>query len=35
MGGRIALAEDDSIIPKSLKYVRIGELTAREIKLAK
>lgn len=35
MGGRIALAEDDSIIPKSLKYVRIGELTAREIKLTK
>jgi hypothetical protein len=33
MGGRIALAEDDSIIPKSLEYAVIGPLTAREIKL--
>lgn len=34
MGGRIALAEDDSIIPKNLKYAVIGPLTAREINLA-
>lgn len=33
MGGRIALAADDSVIPKSLKYAVIGPLTAREIKL--
>ena len=33
MGGRIALAEDDSVIPKSLKYALIGPLTASEIKL--
>ena len=33
MGGRIALAEDDSIIPKSLKYAVIGPLTAGEINL--
>jgi hypothetical protein len=33
MGGRIALAEDDSVIPKSLKYAVIGPLTAREINL--
>lgn len=33
MGGRIALAEDDSVIPKSLKYAVIGPLTASEIKL--
>ena len=33
MGGRIALAEDDAIIPKSLKYAVIGPLTASEINL--
>lgn len=33
MGGRIALAEDDAMIPRSLKYVVIGEATAREIGL--
>ncbi|MGI9247796.1 MAG: hypothetical protein ACR2QI_02200 [Woeseiaceae bacterium] len=33
MGGRIALAEDDSVIPKSLKHTVIGPLTAREINL--
>ncbi len=33
MGGRIALAVDDSVIPKSLKYAVIGPLTASEIKL--
>ena len=33
MGGRIALAEDDSVIPKSLKYAVIGPLTASEINL--
>ncbi len=33
MGGRIALAENDSVIPKSLKYVVIGPLTASEIRL--
>ena len=35
MGGRIALAEDDSVIPQSLKYAVIGAMTAREIRLAK
>jgi hypothetical protein len=34
MGGRIALAEDDSLIPKSLKYAVIGTLTASEINLS-
>ena len=34
MGGRIALAEDDSVIPKSLKYAVIGALTASEINLS-
>jgi hypothetical protein len=34
MGGRIALAKDDSIIPQSLKYAVIGKLTAREINLS-
>jgi len=34
MGGRIALAADDSVVPKSLKYTVIGALTAREIRLA-
>ncbi len=33
MGGRIALATDDSVIPKSLKYAVIGTLTASEINL--
>ena len=33
MGGRIALAENDSVIPKSLKYAVIGQKTAREINL--
>ena len=35
MGGRIALARDDSVIPMSLKYTIIGTLTAKEIRLAK
>lgn len=33
MGGRIALADDDAVIPRSLKYVLIGEQTATEIRL--
>jgi len=33
MGGRIALAEDDAVIPKSLKYAVIGPITASEIRL--
>ena len=33
MGGRIALAEDDSIIPRSLELAVIGRLTASEIRL--
>jgi hypothetical protein len=33
MGGRIALAEDDSVIPKNLDFAVIGPLTAREINL--
>lgn len=33
MGGRIALAEDASEIPSSLKYALIGPLTASEINL--
>ena len=33
MGGRIALSNDDAIIPKSLKYVVIGDDTATEIHL--
>jgi hypothetical protein len=33
MGGRIALSENDSVIPKSLKHAVIGPLTASEIKL--
>ncbi len=33
MGGRIALAEDDAVVPKSLKYALIGPLTASEINL--
>ena len=34
MGGRIALAENDAMIPKSLQYAVIGAATAREIRLA-
>ena len=34
MGGRIALSADDAMIPTSLKYVVIGDETAREIRLA-
>jgi len=33
MGGRIALAADDAVIPKSLEYAVIGPLTASEIRL--
>ena len=33
MGGRIALAEDDVVEPKSLRFAVIGPLTAREIRL--
>jgi len=33
MGGRIALAGDDAIVPKGLKYAVIGPLTASEIRL--
>lgn len=33
MGGRIPQAEDDAIVPQSLKYVVIGPLTAQEIRL--
>jgi len=33
MGGRIAIAVDDSIIPKSLDFAVIGPQTAREIRL--
>jgi len=33
MGGRIALAADDAMIPQSLKYTVIGPLTASEIRL--
>ncbi len=33
MGGRIAVAENDAIIPKSLRYTVIGPATAREIRL--
>lgn len=33
MGGRIALARNDAVIPKSLKYAVIGPLTASEINL--
>ena len=35
MGGRIALAADDAVIPKSLEYAVIGPLTATEIKLSR
>jgi hypothetical protein len=33
MGGRIARSEEDAMIPKSLRYVVIGEKTATEIRL--
>ena len=33
MGGRIAIADNDAVIPKSLKYAVIGSLTAHEIRL--
>ena len=33
MGGRIALGTDDAVIPQSLKFARIGLLTASEIRL--
>ena len=33
MGGRIALSDDEAMIPTSLRYVIIGEQTAREIRL--
>lgn len=33
MGGRIALAEDEAIVPRSLQYVLIGDQTAAEIGL--
>ena len=33
MGGRIALAADEAVVPKSLKYAVIGPLTAHEIRL--
>lgn len=33
MGGRIALASDDAVIPKTLKYAVIGPKTASEINL--
>lgn len=33
MGGRIPLANDDAVIPKSLRYVMIGPETAEEIRL--
>jgi hypothetical protein len=33
MGGRIAISAHDAVVPKSLKYVVIGDLTAREIRL--
>lgn len=33
MGGRIALSELDAVVPMSLKYVVIGDLTAQEIRL--
>ena len=33
MGGRIALAQDDSVIPRNLGLAVIGPLTAREIQL--
>jgi hypothetical protein len=34
MGGRIALAENDAVVPKNLRYVVIGPLTAQEVRLS-
>lgn len=34
MGGRIALAEDDAVVPRNLEYAVIGPQTAVEVKLA-
>jgi hypothetical protein len=34
MGGRIALAEDDAVVPRDLRYVVIGPLTAQEVRLS-
>ena len=34
MGGRIAQAADDAMVPKNLNYVLIGPATASEIRLA-
>lgn len=33
MGGRIAVSDSDAMVPKSLRYVVIGDQTAREIRL--
>jgi hypothetical protein len=33
MGGRIALAADDAVIPKSLRYTVVGPITAQEVGL--
>ena len=33
MGGRIALAENDAVIPQSLKFALVGPITAQEIGL--
>ena len=33
MGGRTALAENDAVIPKGLRFAVIGPLTASEIRL--
>lgn len=33
MGGRIAVSDDDAMVPKSLEYVIIGPQTATEIRL--
>jgi hypothetical protein len=33
MGGRIALAADDAVIPKSLRYTVVGPTTAQEVGL--
>lgn len=33
MGGRIAISAHDAVVPKSLKYVVIGDRTAQEIRL--
>ncbi len=35
MGGRIAVAADDAVIPASLDYVLIGDASAREIRLTR